>query len=928
MRNRFATGLFGVLAALGGVTMFPALAGTLTPSVESALTSAAPDTLVPVIVLMDAFPDQAGLLQEVRRLDSKTRRERVVERMRVLAETSQRPVRAAIAGVEGEVEDVHVLWGINGVALRATPRVIESLANVAGIRRILHDHAVAHPDVDPRSSHSDGGGPSGGDTSGPNPEAIVNPDVVAMGAQQVWDELGYTGAGILVAVVDTGIDRTHPDLADHVWTNLGEVPGNGIDDDANGYVDDSWGWDFCLDSNDPSGGQHGTQVAGQVAGDGTAGRVTGMAPDAELMALGIDCDTPSKAFEASDYAIAQGAHVVTQSYSWWWSDQPDYEAFRRQGDTELAAGVMHVNSAGNDGTTPNRPLPYNISTPANLPAPFIHPDQTLVGGTSSTIAVGNIDWTTDLIAPSSSLGPSAWEDIRANTDPDYPHTMAPEYQDYPYENGAQMGLLKPDVSAYGNGTTSTCPGPYYCGFSGTSSAAPHVSGTVALMLQANPEATPAELAEILMTTAQHRGDPGKNNVYGTGLVQTYAAVSAIENGVIYRSHTLDDVAGGNGDLALDPGETVTVAIMVESRTEVAIDDLVVILSTATPGITIHDQYREYPPLPAGGTAESLAPHFTLTADPAACSTIAEFVVEMRYGGSVRRGTFSIRVGDVEPIALLSDDFETATGWTSDPGTTTQGAFVREDPIGVVDGVGQPSNPEDDTSEPGTVCWVTGNGELTGKKDENNNDVDGGAAMLLSPPFGVPNILSMSLAYDRWYYDNSSGGDQFRSEFSNDGGLNWIQIELVLNSTAGWGTHDVDLMALAPASDDMRLRFVALDGAEDTAVEAAVDEVHVDATWVHCQDHVPGPASPPNAVGDTLLLDADPAGHVVLTWDAPPVDGGHDAATLYRVLRAVTPAGPLVEVGSATATRWVDVDALGETAPFFYEIRAENSGGGE
>ena len=70
--------------------------------------------------------------------------------------------------------------------------------------------------------------------------------------------------------------------------------------------------------------------------------VTGMAPDAELMALGIDCDTPSRAWEASDYALAHGAHLITQSYSWWWTDRPDYEGFRRQTDIELAAGVHGV----------------------------------------------------------------------------------------------------------------------------------------------------------------------------------------------------------------------------------------------------------------------------------------------------------------------------------------------------------------------------------------------------------------------------------------------------------------------------------------------------------------------------------------------------------------------------------------------------------
>jgi serine protease AprX len=104
--------------------------------------------------------------------------------------------------------------------------------------------------------------------------------------------------------------------------------------------------------------------------------------------------------------------------------------------------------------------------------------------------------------------------------------------DYPYHRGELPGLLKPDVSAYGNGTLSTCPGTGYCSFSGTSSATPHVAGVVALMLQANPEATPAENAEALMTTAQHRGTPGKNLDYGTGLVQALPAVLAVESGVV------------------------------------------------------------------------------------------------------------------------------------------------------------------------------------------------------------------------------------------------------------------------------------------------------------------------------------------------------------------------------------------------------------
>ncbi|HXV76737.1 MAG TPA: S8 family serine peptidase, partial [Candidatus Polarisedimenticolaceae bacterium] len=735
------------------------------------------------------------------------------------------------------------------------------------------------------------------------------------------------GAGVIVAVIDTGVDRTHPDLADHIWTNPGEVPGNGIDDDGNGYVDDTWGWDFCFDSP-PVAAAHGTQVAGQVAGDGTGGTVTGMAPDAELMSLGIDCDTPSRAWEASDYAIAHGAHVITQSYSWWWTDQPNYEGFRRQTDVELAAGVIHANSAGNNGSSQaTYPIPYNVSTPANCPAPWVHPDQTLAGGISSVLAVGDVNWSTDVIAASSSIGPSAWEDIQANTDPAFPHTNPPEYRDYPYENGAEMGLIKPDLSAYGTGTLSTCPGPFYCQFSGTSSATPHVSGTIALMLEANPEATPEELAQALMTTAQHRGSPGKNNVYGAGLLQAFPAVLAVESGVVYSAHAIDDASTGNGDGMFDPGEQVVMQITVESRTDAAIEGLEGILSSTTPGVTIHDHRATYPDLAARGTATSFAPHYSLSVDPGACATVIAFDLELRYAGSVRRSTFELRVGEAQPVTLLDDDFESDLGWTSDPVAATQGFWVRQDPIGVSDDQGRPANPEDDTSPSGTHCWVTGNGELTGRKDENNNDVDGGPVILLSPPFGRTHMLSLTLSYDRWYYDVDSG-NRLRVEVSNDGGESWALLENLIFDEGGWSTQTWDLLALLPPTDDMRLRFWAEDDFADDPVEAAVDEVRLQGTWVDCQEWVPPTLDAPNPVGDTLRVAPDPGGHTVLTWQAPPVDEGHDAATLYRIVRAPGPQGPWTEIGSATSTGWVDVDAFGSDDSFYYRVFAENSGGAE
>jgi len=916
-------GFRSTVAVLFLAAFYPvAIAGSVSPSLRDALAVAGSDDRLPVVVLMTEHPGAPLLLEQVRGMNRARRRAHVVSSLKEVAERSQANVRSLIARERQRnlASGFQVLWGINGLALEATPDVIGRIAALPEVLWVLYDRAPAHPDVNPEGSTEGDGLP------GPNPNATVAPDVVALGAKQVWDQLGYTGMGVVVAVIDTGFDRTHPDISDHIWSNPDELPANGLDDDGNGKIDDTWGWDFCADSQ-PVVGTHGTQVAGQVAGDGTNGTVYGMAPDARLMSLGIDCDTPSRAWAASDYAIAEGADLITQSYSWWWTDRPNYAGFRRQGDVELAAGVIHVNSAGNHGGNASYPIPYNVSTPGNVPAPWVHPDQTLAGGVSSVVAVGNITCCGENIAASSSIGPSTWEDIQANTDPTFPYNNPPEYRDYPYENGAQMGLIKPDIAAYGNGTNSTCPGGTYCQFSGTSSAAPHVSGAVALMLQSNPEATPQDLAEALMTTARHLGTPGKNNVYGAGMLQAYPAVLAVESGVVYDSHVIDDAASGNGDMMLDPGETVVMQITVESRTDEAIDGLEAILSSATPGVTIHDRYATYPTLPARGTATSLAPHFSLSIDPAACTAILYFDLELRYAGKVRRSTFAIRVGEDEPVILLDDDFESDLGWTSDHGVATQGFWVRQDPIGVLDGQGRLANPEDDTSPAGAAGYVTGNGELSGRKDENNNDVDGGAVILLSPPFGRSYMLSMTLSYDRWYYDVSSG-NTLRVEVSNDGGSTWTLLEQLIYAAGGWQHQSYDLFALLPPTDDMRLRFRAHDDFSDDAVEAAVDEVHVEGVWVRCQAYSPPAVKRPNPVGDTLRASADPAGHVVLTWSAPPVDAGHDAATLYRIQRAPGAQGPWGEVGTATSTRWYDVDALTTPDASFYRAVAENSGGTE
>jgi hypothetical protein len=138
-----------------------------------------------------------------------------------------------------------------------------------------------------------------------------------LGSECVWDHT--MGERIVIAIMDTGCDLSHPDLAPNAWINKAEIPGNGIDDDGNGFVDDVYGWNFGdknADVTDNNG--HGTHVASIVAAAGVS-RVSGVAPGASIMCLKVqDKDGrlfASYMFSAYQYALDMGAHIVVNSFS-------------------------------------------------------------------------------------------------------------------------------------------------------------------------------------------------------------------------------------------------------------------------------------------------------------------------------------------------------------------------------------------------------------------------------------------------------------------------------------------------------------------------------------------------------------------------------------------------------------------------------------
>lgn len=268
-------------------------------------------------------------------------------------------------------------------------------------------------------------------------------------APEVWAQ-GYTGQGVVVAVLDTGVDYNHVDLVDNIWVNADEIANNGIDDDGNGYVDDIRGWDFAYDDNSPMDRDgHGTHVAGTVAATG-ANRAIGVAPDATILPVQVLDDEGggflSDIADGIIYAVDNGADVINLSLG------GDFSSVVRNAIRYAwEEGVAVIMASGNE-------YDFRPSFPARH-------------ATNWGIAVGAVD-------------------INRRTVP-FSNLAGPNVLDY--------------VVAPGVNIVSTTPDNGYEAFSGTSMAAPHVAGVAALLLSAVPTLTVNQLETLITDTANPAG---------------------------------------------------------------------------------------------------------------------------------------------------------------------------------------------------------------------------------------------------------------------------------------------------------------------------------------------------------------------------------------------------------------------------------------
>ena len=301
----------------------------------------------------------------------------------------------------------------------------------------------------------------------------INWGLTRIAAPDAWT-IHHGDEAIVVAVIDSGVDSSIPQLQESLWLNEDEIAGNGIDDDHNGYIDDIRGWDFRDGDNSSLDGTalhwHGTFTAGLIAARPGERPIVGIAPGIRIMDVRfLDSNNeflPSdwETFvEAIEYAVDNGADIINLSL---FADDRPPQCFEQALRTAVANGVIIVGISGNTGR-----------------------DGVLYPGKYEDVYAVSATTRDDRLARLSTTGPEVF------------------------------------VCAPGEKVVSFVPGGGTSTRTGTSFAAAHVSGVVALILSRYPELTATQTMQLLAQSTTDLGTPGFDRSFGHGLINAYAALS-------------------------------------------------------------------------------------------------------------------------------------------------------------------------------------------------------------------------------------------------------------------------------------------------------------------------------------------------------------------------------------------------------------------
>ena len=427
-------------------------ADKIAPDVRAATAVLQDGEMVSIVVVLKDQED----LSHFHGLGRAARLSGVIRALRARSDASQPGLRALLEGRRsaGQARQITYFWVFNGLAVTATPDVIEELAARPEVLSITLDEVIWAPSPLLAEAASAASGPTEG--------------LLRINAPALW-ELGFRGQGIVVANMDTGVDVDHPDL-NAQWRG-----------GTNSWFDPSG--QHPATPTDTNG--HGTWTMGVIVGRDAGGTAIGVAPDAQWIAVKIFDDqglaTTARIHQGYQWLLDPDGNPNTPdapyvvNNSWTFGNPTCNLAFQLDLQALRAAGIVPVFAAGNFG-----PAGSTSVSPANYPEGFA------VGATDSS----------DVIWPDSSRGPSSCSESLTT----YPEVVAP-------------GV---------NVTTTDLYGLYYAA-SGTSVAAPHVAGALALLLNAYPDLTACDQEGALLSTAVDLGAAGPDNNYGYGRVDVLDA---------------------------------------------------------------------------------------------------------------------------------------------------------------------------------------------------------------------------------------------------------------------------------------------------------------------------------------------------------------------------------------------------------------------